>query len=94
MKEFETALSLCNNTAPREDEIRFGMLKKLPLEMKKFLLHIFNDILSNGDVPGTWQRTKIIPIWKPGKDSSNFDSYWPISMLHCARKMFDKIILT
>jgi hypothetical protein len=29
MEEFEAALSLCNNTAPGEDGIRFGMLKKL-----------------------------------------------------------------
>jgi hypothetical protein len=70
------------------------MLKELPLMRKKFLLNIFNDILSNGVVPGSWQRTKIIPILKPGKNSSNSDSYRPISMLPCARKMFEKIILT
>jgi hypothetical protein len=81
MEELEAALSLCNNTAPGEDEIRFGLLKELPLEGKKFLLHIFNDILSNGDVPGSWQRAKINSILKPGKDSNNSDSYRPISML-------------
>jgi hypothetical protein len=64
--------------APGEDGIRFGMLKKLPLEGEKFLLHIFNDILSNGVVLGSWQKTKIIPI----------------SMLPCARKLFEKINLT
>jgi hypothetical protein len=72
--------------APGEDGIRFGMLKELPLEGEKFLLHIFNDILSNGVVPGIWHKTKTIPILKPRKDSSNSDSYRPISMLPCARK--------
>jgi hypothetical protein len=83
MEEFEAALSLCNNTTSGEDGIRFGTLKKLRLEGKIFLFHIFNDILLNGDVPGSWQRTKIIPILKPGKNSSNSDSYRPISMLLC-----------
>jgi hypothetical protein len=62
MKEFEAAFKFCKKTAPGEDEIRFGMLKELPLEGKFFLLYIFDDIISNGDVPGSWQRTKIIPI--------------------------------
>jgi hypothetical protein len=60
MEEFEPVLSLYNNSALAEEGIRSGMLKELPLEMKKFLLHIFNDILSNSVVPGSWQRTKII----------------------------------
>jgi hypothetical protein len=94
MEEFEAALTLCNNAAPGEDGIRFGMLRELPLEGNKFLLHISNDILSNGNVPGSWQRTKIIPILKPGKDSSNCDTYRAISMLHFVRKMFEKMILT
>jgi hypothetical protein len=71
-------LWVCATTQHRE--------RKQPLEGKRILLHIFDDILSNGDVPGSWQRTKIIPILKPGKDSSNSDSYWPISMLPCGRK--------
>jgi hypothetical protein len=50
---------------------------------KKFLLHIFNDILS-----------EVIPILKPGKDLSKSDSYRPISMLPCARKLFKKKDLT
>jgi hypothetical protein len=32
MEEFEAAFSLCNNAAPGEDGIRFGMLKELPLK--------------------------------------------------------------
>jgi hypothetical protein len=62
----EAALNLCYNIAPGENGIRFSMLKELRLEGKKFLLHIFNDIFSNGVVPGSWQRTKITLILKPG----------------------------
>jgi hypothetical protein len=64
-------------------------VKGAALDGKTFLLHIFNDILSYSDDPGSWQRTKIIPILKPEKDSSSFDAYHP-----CARKTFEKIILT
>jgi hypothetical protein len=49
----EAALNLCYNIAPGENGIRFSMLKELRLEGKKFLLHIFNDIFSNGVVPGS-----------------------------------------
>jgi ribonuclease HI len=94
MAEFTAALDLCNNSSPGEDAIKFIMLKKLPTEAKHYLLMIFNDILTSGEVPAAWQRTKVIPILKPNKDPNCADSYRPISLLSCVRKLFEKIILT
>jgi hypothetical protein len=58
------------------------------------LLLIVNDVLAIGEVPESWHRTKVIPILKPGKEAIRADSYRPISMLPCARKLFEKYILT
>jgi hypothetical protein len=70
------------------------MLKNLPKQAKIFLLEIYNDILLTGVVPDSWQKTKIIPILKPGKSADNADFYRPISLLSCNRKLFEKIIFT
>jgi ribonuclease HI len=94
MSELEAALDQCSNKSPGEDGIRFSMLKALPSEAKEYLLIIFNDILKTGVIPENWQKTKVIPILKPGKDPNNADSYRPISLLSCVRKLFEKMILT
>jgi ribonuclease HI len=94
MSELEAALELCNNTCPGEDGIKFILLKRMPFEAKTMLLQIFNAILTCGEVPLAWHRTKVIPILKPGKDANCADSYRPISLLSCNRKLFEKIILT
>jgi hypothetical protein len=39
IEEFATALSSCNNTAPGEGVIRFGMLNELPLGKKILAPH-------------------------------------------------------
>ncbi len=92
--EFEAALALCNNTSPGQDGVKFSMIKALPTRVKELLISIFNDILTQGVVPAVWQQTKVVPILKPGKDASCADSYRPISLLSCNRKLFEKIILT
>jgi hypothetical protein len=58
----------CNNSAPGLDGIKFIMFKFLPEEAKRYLLGIFNEVVSSGMIPGSWLRTKVVPILKPRKD--------------------------
>jgi hypothetical protein len=69
------------------------MFKILPAEAGKwYLLGIFNEIMSTGRIPLCWLRTKIVPILKSRKDPELSDSYIPISLLPCARKLLEKIL--
>jgi hypothetical protein len=45
-------------------------------------------------VPESWYRTKVVPILKPGKNPVLSDSYRPITLLACGRKLMEKMICT
>jgi hypothetical protein len=92
--DFEGAQDRCNNSAPGVDGIKFIMFKFLPEEAKRYLLGIFNEIISTGRVPESWLRTMVVPILKPRKDLDLSDSYRPISLRPCARKLLEKMLCT
>ena len=57
-------------------------------------LSIFhNDSLKSCRLPSIWKTSLIIPIPKPGKDSSQGTSYRPISLLCPADKVLEALIL-
>jgi hypothetical protein len=60
--EFEGALDQCNSCAPGLDGIKFIMFKFLPegFFAKRYLLEIFNEIMSMGMTPESWLRTKVV----------------------------------
>jgi hypothetical protein len=90
MDEFKGALNRCNNSAPGLDGIKFIMFKFLPEEAKRYLLAIFNEVVSSGMILESWLRTKVVPVLKPRKDPELSDSYRPI----CARKLLEKMLCT
>jgi hypothetical protein len=53
-----------------------------------------NDIINTGIIPESWRKIKTVPILKPGKKPNKADSYRPISLSFCVRKLFERIILT
>jgi hypothetical protein len=69
-------------------------LKMKSEEAKRYLLGIFNEVVSLGMIPGSWLRTKVVPILKPRKDPDLSDSYRPISLLPCALKLLEKMLCT
>lgn len=93
MVELSLALLSCNNTAPGMDGIKFNLLKNLPDIAKKRLLNLFNLLLAQNIVPHEWRQVKVIAIQKPGKPASDHNSYRPIAMISCIRKLLEKMIL-
>ena len=93
MVEFSIALLSCNNSAPGLDRIRFNMLKNLPVGAKRRMLDLFNRFMELNIVPYDWRQVRVIAIQKPGKPAADHNSYRPIAMLSCLRKLFEKMIL-
>ena len=54
---------------------------------------LYNDSLRSCRLPSIWKTSLVIPIPKPGKDSSQGTSYRPISLLCPAAKVLEALIL-
>ena len=78
--------------SPGEDQIQNSMLKRLPNSTKNFMLTIFNRIWTEGIFPTDWRSSLVIPILKPGKDSSDIKNYRPISLNSCICKVFERMV--
>ena len=92
LTELEIAISSRQNSAPGLDEIKYPMIKNLPLNAKSYLLSIYNDIWVMGESPTTWNATSVVPILKPNQDPNIASSYRPISLLSCILKTFERLI--
>ena len=69
--ELLDALSSSNDSAVGPDDIHYRMLKHLPSEVLNTLLSILNDIWLTGNFPSSWRQSYVVPIPKPGKDTSD-----------------------
>ncbi|GFV40673.1 probable RNA-directed DNA polymerase from transposon BS [Trichonephila clavipes] len=63
-----------------------------PHGMQK-LLDIFNFSWKIGRLPRNWKRAIIIPILKPGKDTSTSASYRPIALTSFVCKYMERLVL-
>ena len=70
------------------------MLKHLPRSGMDFLLQIFNLSWSSHSFPSIWKTFSTIPIHKMGKPLDFPAFFRPISLIFCASKLFERIILS
>ena len=73
MAELEYGLTGLCSKAFGSDLISNDMLKNLSQNNRKFLLYVFNRLLSTGYVPPSWKTAIVVPILKPGKIASSND---------------------
>ena len=87
-------ISKCSNAkAFGPDKLSIFHLKNLgPRAI--YLTALFNDSVTSCRIPAIWKSSIVIPIPKPGKDSSLGTSYQPISLLCPAAKVMEALILT
>ena len=75
-------ISNCSNTkAFGPDKLSILHLKNLGPRAIEYLTAFFNDSATSCRIPAIWKSSIVIPIPKPGKDSSLGTSYRPISLL-------------
>ena len=91
-KEFNAALSKCNESSPGEDEITYSMIKRVHETMLNLILCLFNRIFTEQTFPQSWYMSIIVPILKPNKNPFITTSYRPISLTNCLCKLLEKII--
>ena len=92
MEELDYALSSCSPTSPGEDEILYLMVINLSTSSKKFFLDVLNQFWNSGTSPDSWKISIIVPILKPGKDSSLPSGYRPIALTSCVCKIYEKMV--
>ncbi|CAG5116491.1 unnamed protein product, partial [Candidula unifasciata] len=92
LNELELAISkLKMRKSPGADGISNEMIRNLGKVAKTKLLQIFNACWATGNVPQIWREAIMIPLIKPGKDSSNASNYRPISLTSCLCKTMERI---
>ena len=92
LHELKQALQKSHDTSPGSDTVHYQPLKHLPEQSLLLLLFVFNTIWITQDFPNSWRDAIIIPIPKPGKDSSNPCNYRPIALTSCLCKTMERMV--
>ena len=92
MREFDYALSKCNESAPGPDDIPYAMIKNSSFETKSFILSIVNRIWKEHIYPKIWELAIFLPFLKPGKNSLEITNYRPIALTSCVGKLMEKMV--
>ena len=89
-----SAIKTCRSSiAYGPDSLRIFHLKNLGHLATEHLTTLCNESLKYCRLPSIWMTSLVIPIPKPGKDSSQGASYRPISLLSQAAKVHEALIL-
>ena len=88
------AIKSCRNSkAFGPDTLSIFHLKHLGPRAIEYITALFNLSVTTCQIPAIWKSSLIIPIPKPGKDTSQGTSYRPISLLCPAAKVMESLLL-
>ncbi len=92
LPELRTAINKTKNTAPGKSKIDKKQITMLPEKGIKYLLTIYNAMLSTGYFPKLFKEATITMIHKPGKRDTDPKNYRPISLLEVPGKILERVI--
>ena len=88
--------SIANYAAPvcsiNASETNIGKIQRAPLATEH-IIALYNDSHKSFRLPSIWKTSLVIPIPKPGKESSQGTSYRPIWLLYPAVKVLEALNL-
>ena len=88
------AIKSCRNSkAFGPDKLSILHLKHLGPREIEYITTLFYLSVTTCQIPAIWKSLLIIPIPKPGKDTSQGTSYQPISLLCPAAKVLESLLL-
>jgi len=94
MDELTNTIKTFKQKAPGPTGITTIQIRQLPINMKQYLLDIFNHAISTGYFPDKIKHANFIFIPKPNKSPHQVENYRPISLLDVHGKILDKILNT
>jgi hypothetical protein len=78
--------------APGEDDITAEIYQRVYKQLPISIYTIYNECLRRGCFPKKWKKVKIVPITKPGKESSTeVTKFRSISLMNVAGKILEKL---
>ena len=92
LKEMETQLDRCKDSAPGPVDITISVIKHLTTPAKHTLLKAQNKLWEANVYPEQWSKEIKLPFLKPGKDPNLPSSYRPISLTSCICKLFERMV--
>lgn len=91
--ELNQAIRKTKTSTPGPDQVSARMFKGLSQNSLVILLNTINQYWQNSSIPQEWILSTIVPILKPGKDSSLTDSYRPISLTQVICKITERMLV-
>ncbi|KAI4892091.1 hypothetical protein NFI96_003228, partial [Prochilodus magdalenae] len=86
-------LESSNPTSCPLDPIPSTLLRSISLDLLPFIASLINSSLSSGCVPQAFKTARVVPILKkPLLDSSDINSYRPISLLSFLSKILERAV--
>ena len=85
--ELQCALPTTKNSAPGADQICYKLLKHLPNDSLRVLVHFINSVWATGALPASWCHSIVVPIHKPTKPAHLPSSHRPISLTSAVCKL-------
>ena len=82
-----------DSKASGPDKLNIFYLENLGPRAIEYITALFNLSVTTCQIPAIWKSSLIIPIPKPGKDTSVGTSYRPISLLCPSAKVLESLIL-
>ena len=89
---YYTMKNLKSGKAPGFDGVPLEVYQSLPRQSWYYIIEIWNNIFSSGDIPKDWCKGVIIPVFKSG-DNTQVENYRGITLLPTITKILFSIMV-